>query len=333
MIEFAMQDGAQAKTLFKHVQNALFQWTPLDTISMRDWFDQYTDNAEVKNLFQGYCAALMGINLHEVPAGEFFRFLKYSSKGSRFGMATHGNGALMDTLAAAMQSRGSELRCQTGCKRIVVEQGKVVGIEVNSSNGDDEIIATDLVLSNTGPDRTVELAGGESLFERSYVKRLHTNAADAPIMHVSFVMDKPLIEGFEGCMVFGNNKNLIYLEIPSEISPNMSPAGKYLHTAYGAPADAANSNLAEELKITMQELEQNFPGMTEQATFLVKAKHRGAAPGMHRWAGYGMPVNTPINGLFNVGDGCAPAGTIGTESVAASASAAVEMILQQRKIA
>ncbi len=107
----------------------------------------------------------------------------------------------------------------------------------------------------------------------------------------------------------------------------MSPKGKYLHTAYGAPADAANPNLAEEFKTTLEELEKNFPGMTEQATFLVKAKHRGAAPGMHRWAGYGMPVNTSINGLFNVGDGCAPPGTIGTESAAASAREAVAMIL------
>lgn len=163
--------------------------------------------------------------------------------------------------------------------------------------------------------------------------RLHSNAADAPIMHVSFVMDKPLIEGFQGCMVFGNNTNLIYLEIPSEISSNMSPADKYLHTAYGAAADAARPNLAKEFKTTLEELEQNFPGMTEQATFLVKAKHRGAAPGMRRWAGYGMPVNTPIKGLFNVGDGCAPAGTIGTESAAASARAAVEMILCQRTVA
>jgi len=330
MIEFAMQNEVEAKALFKHIQDALFHWTPLDTISIKDWFDQYTDNKEVKNLFQGYCAALMGINLHEIPAGEFFRFLKYSSKGSRFGMATHGNGVLMDTLAAAIQSRGSELRTQTGCKRIIVEQGRVTGVEVNNNEGNDEIITADLVLSNTGPDRTVTLAGGESLFEQSYVKRLHTNATDAPIMHISFVMDKPLIEGFEGCMVFGNTRNFIYLEIPSEISPAMSPTGKYLHTAYGAPADAANPDLANELKNTMAELEQNFPGVTEQATFLVKAKHRAPSPGMRRWAGYGMPVNTPIHGLFNVGDGCAPPGTIGTESAAASAREAVSMIMAQR---
>ncbi len=333
MIEFAMQDQTAARALFEHVQDALFHWTPLDTISIREWFDQYTDNVEVKNLFQGYCAALMGTNLHEIPAGEFFRFLKYSSKGSRFGMAARGNGVLMDSLATAMEGHGTQILRQTGCKRILIEGGKVAGIEVNNSAGQDQRILSDTVVSNTGPDSTVKLAGGEALFEQSYVKRLHTNASDAPIMHISFVMDEPLIRGFQGCMVFGNNRNLIYLEIPSEISPEISPRGKYLHTAYGAPADAANPDLANEFRVTMEELERNFPGVTEKATFLVKAKHRAAAPGMRRWAGFGMPVDTPIAGLYNVGDGCAPPGTIGTESAAASAREAAELIQARRSVA
>jgi len=327
MIEFATQNEAEAKALFKHIQNALMHWTPLNTITISEWFDQYTDNQQVKNLFQGYCAALMGINLNEIRAGEFFGFLKGSSKGSRFGMAAHGNGAMVEALATAIEQRGSEVRRQTGCKRIIVEDGNVVGVEVNNSDGDDEIIEANIVLSNTGPDRTVALVGGETLFERSYIERLHTNSTEAPIIHLSFVMDEPLVKDFKGCMVFGNNRNLIYLEIPSEISPAISPKGKYLHTAYGAPVDAANPDLDRELKITMNELEENFPGMTEKATFLVKAKHRGEAPGMRRWIGFGMPVNTPIKGLFNVGDGCAPPGTIGTESAAASAREATAMIL------
>lgn len=330
MVEFAMQDETAAKALFQHITDALFKWTPLDTISIREWFDQYTDNVEVKNLFQGYCAALMGVNLHEIPASDFFAFLKYSSKGSRFGMSTHGNGALMDSLADAITRRGSEVRPRTGCKRIIVDGGKVIGVEVQNADGHDQVINAPLVLSNTGPDTTVSLAGGEDMFERSYVKRLHTNAADAPIMHISFVMDEPLIPGFDGCMVFGNTRNLIYLEIPSQISPEMSPTGKYLHTAYGAPADAANPDMKREFDNTLAELETNFPGVTDRATFLVKAKHRGQSPGMRRWIGYGMPVNTPIDGLYNVGDGCAPRGTIGTESAAASAREAVAMITGRR---
>lgn len=329
MIEFAMQDEAEAKAFFKHIQNALYHWTPLDTITIRDWFDQYTDNNEVKNLFQGYCASLMGIGMHEIPAGAFFNFLKYSSKGSRFGMATNGNGALMGSLAAAMEKRGSEILQRSGCKRILIESGKAVGIEINNSDGDDEIIYADIVVSNVGPDRTVELAGGEALFERSYVERLHTNSREAPIMHVSFLMDEPIIEGFDGCMVFGNNINLIYLEIPSLISPAISPEGKFLHTAFGAAVDATNYDLNEEIEVVLKELEKNFPGMTQKATFLVKAKHKGSAPGMRRWAGYGMPVITPIRGLFNVGDGCSPEGTIGTESAAASAREVAGIILAQ----
>lgn len=129
-------------------------------------------------------------------------------------------------------------------------------------------------------------------------------------------------------MVFGNNENLIYLEIPSAISPEtISPDGTFLHIAYGAPSDAANSDLSAEFENTMRELEANFPGVSEEATFLVKAKHSGRAPGMHRWPGFGMPSETPIAGLYNVGDGCIPPGTIGTEGAAASAKLAVAQIL------
>ena len=133
-------------------------------------------------------------------------------------------------------------------------------------------------------------------------------------------------------MVFGNNRNLIYLEIPSAISPGtISPPGSYLHTAYGAPTDALAADLPAEMENTRQELEQHFPGVLEAAQFLVQARHSGPHPGMRRWAGYGMPVDTPIAGLYNVGDGSAPPGTIGTESAAASAKLAVEKIASQTR--
>jgi phytoene dehydrogenase-like protein len=193
MIEFAMQDEAAAQALFGHIRNALFLWTPLDTINTLEWFDQYTNNAAVKNLFQGYCAALMGTNLHEIPAGEFFRFLKYSSKGSRFGMARQGNGALMDALAAAIETRVSVVRRHAGCRRILLERGGVAGVELALDEGEHLTVHSELVISNLGPDRTVKLAGGEEYFEASYVRRLHQNASDAPIMHISFVLDRPLL--------------------------------------------------------------------------------------------------------------------------------------------
>jgi phytoene desaturase len=187
------------------------------------------------------------------------------------------------------------------------------------------------VLSNAGPRRTMALTGDESLFDGAWRQRLDAAPHEAPIIHFSFVCDRPLIDGFDGSLVFGNTRNLIYLEIPSIISPRLAPAGQFLHTAYGAPADAARPDLKTEAANALKELEDNFPGALEGARFLVRARHAGASPGMHRWPGFMMPVETPVQNLFNVGDGATPPGTIGTEGAAASAKAAVEMILAQSR--
>ncbi len=320
LIAFAFNgDDAGATRLFDAFVAAM-KALPSDTITFKAWLDSATANADVKNLFQGFCAALMGTNLHEIPAGEFFRFMRYSSRGSRFGMAAAGNGANMEALAAAIEARGSKVLRHTNCHRIVLEGGRATGVYAKSAERSEEFIASDVVISNTGPVRTIELAGGREHFSATnYLEQLDAAPHEAPIFHLSFLTAAPLIEGFGGCMVFGNTRNLIYLEIPSLISPTVSPPGQFLHTAFGAPTDAASADLKAELQHTLVELEANFPGRLAGARFLVNARHSGRSPGMHRWAGHMMPVTTPIANLYNVGDGCTPPGTIGTEGAAGSA--------------
>jgi phytoene dehydrogenase-like protein len=327
IIRFALEDDEErTDQLFQHFLSAM-QDMPSDTITFRDWLEQHTDNENVINLFQGFCAALMGTNLHEIPAGEFFRFLAYSSRGSRFGMAVNGNGELMEALAQGIEERGSRILRRTTCRKICIDNGKATGVLVNSKARGEEFFEGDNVLSNAGPDRTVALAGGRDMFDADYLARLDESPHEAPIFHISFVTHEPLIEDFDGCLVFGNTRNLIYLEIPSLISPHVSPPGRYLHTAFGAPADAANADLKKELENTLRELKENFPGKLDGAEFLVKARHSGEGPGMHRWAGHMMPVTTSIENLFNVGDGSTSPGTIGTEGAAASAREAARLIV------
>ena len=171
---------------------------------------------------QGFCAALIGTNMHEIPAGEFFRFMRYSSRGSRFGMAPRGNGANMEALAAAIEARGSKVLRHTQCHRIVLQDGRATGVIAKSADHPETFLAAATVISNTGPARTIELAGGRPQFDAPYLARLDAAPHEAPIFHVSFILDAPLLEGFDGCMVFGNTRNLIYLEIPSLISPSVA---------------------------------------------------------------------------------------------------------------
>ncbi len=327
LIGFAFPDDDDgAETLYRQFIDAIRE-IPSGDETIKDWLDRKTDNENVKMLFQGFCAALMGINLFEIGADQFFLFLAHSSRGSRFGMATHGNGDLMESLASEIENRGSVVLRRTTCREIRIENGRATGVVTNSKERGEEFHEADFILSNTGPDRTVRLAGGRDSFNTEYLAKLDEFPYDAPIFHISFTTDAPLLEGFDGCMVFGNSKNLIYLEIPSLISPDISPKGRYLHTAYGAPSDARNADLKAELDNTLEELKQNFPGQLDNAEYLVRARHSGEAPGMHRWVGKTLPVTTSVPNLFNVGDGCTSPGTIGTEGAATSAREAAKLIL------
>lgn len=331
LIAFGFDGDESRATLLFDAFVAAMKALPADSMTFKDWLDTHTENVEVKNLFQGFCAALMGTNLHEIPAGEFFRFMRSSSRGSRFGMAPNGNGANMENLAAAIERRGSKVLRHANCNRIVVEDGRAVGIVVSVSPNEEILFSADAVISNTGPNRTIELAGGREYFrDADYLRKLDAAPHAAPIFHLSFLTDAPLIPDFAGCLVFGNTRNLIYLEIPSLISGHVSPPGKFLHTAFGAPTDATNTDLQAELENTKAELRKNFPGQLDAAQFLVAARHSGQSPGMHRWPGHMMPVTTPVKNLYNVGDGCTPPGTIGTEGAASSAREVASRILQNQ---
>jgi phytoene dehydrogenase-like protein len=325
MIEFAFEgDDEQTESLFRAIIGVLGGERPDEQQSLRDWFLERTQNPAVLGVFQGFCAALMGTNLHEIPAAEFFRFLGGSSKGSRFGLAAEGNGALMETLGAAIEERGGEILRRQRCKRILVEGQRVVGVEIVDHTGETRRLTANAVMSNLGPSTTMDLCDQPELFDGPWKQRLDAHPYSAPIIHYSFVCDEPLIPDLHGSLVFGNTRNLIYLEIPSLISPKLAPEGKYLHTAYGAPIDATVADLRADAANTLVELEQNFPGLQSHAQFLVKARHMAPSPGMHRWPGYMMPAETPVAGLYNVGDGATPPGTIGTEGSAASGRAAAQ---------
>ncbi|MGD2127764.1 MAG: FAD-dependent oxidoreductase [Lysobacterales bacterium] len=328
MIEFACEgDTDAASQLFGAIVGGLKSPPGDNGETFREWLTRRTDRPAVIGLFQGFCAALMGTSLHEIPAAEFFRFLGSSSKGSRFGLAAHGNGALMETLGTAIQERGGEIFRGAKCSRITVEDNRVTGVEFSEAGGKTKRLRAEFVLSNLGPRRSIELTGDPGLFDGRWRERLDAAPWSAPIVHFSFVLDEPLLEGFEGSLVFGNTRNLIYLEIPSNISPHLAPRGAALHTAYGAPADARVVDLRADAENALRELESNFPGVLDRAHFMVRARHSGKSPGMHRWPGHMMPVETPVTNLFNVGDGATPPGTIGTEGSAASARAAVNKVL------
>ena len=95
-------------------------------------------------------------------------------------------------------------------------EGAVTGVVLNTAEARTQQLTSTYVLSNAGPVRTMELAGGRDLYRQyddGYLAELDSWPHEAPIFHISFATDAPLIDGFDGCFVFGNDRNLIYLEV------------------------------------------------------------------------------------------------------------------------
>jgi phytoene dehydrogenase-like protein len=328
MLQFATGEASEGERLLEKFKRALAWWEPSDTISFEEWLLQHTDHPEVHNLLQGFCAAFIGVSLNEVPAGEYFRFLKAMGRNNRYGIAVNGNLELMEALAEAIRQKGSSVRTKTACRGILVEEGRVRGARVDAA-GVEETIEADFVISNAGPKRTIQLAG-EGNFERSYLALLRQHPHETPVFHVCIVSDEPL-DPYPGIINFGNTRRLIFLECPTLTCPELSPEGKHITTTFSVPESSTppikRKQTVEEILV---DLKENFPSFDRDKQKCMITAHIGEWPSMRRWPGYPMPTKTPIENLYNVGDGCMPPGTVGIEACALSAKTVARQVTSGR---
>ncbi len=320
MMQFAMNDESAVLGLLNQFRKASAWMEPSDSISFKDWLAQHTNNAEVHNMMQGFCGAFVGVSADEVPAGEFFRFLKAMGRGSKYGIAVNGNIELMESLASSIRAKGSTVNTETACKDILVEKGRIKGAIVER-DGVEETIEADLVISNLGPRMTVKLAG-ENNFEKSYMSLLNNNPHETPVFHISIRSKEPL-DKFPGIFNFGNTKRLIFLECPTLTCPELAPEGGHLTTTFSIPESSSieltHKKRKETIDEILREIKENFPSFENKREDLLICAHHGEWPSMRRWPGYPMPAKTPLENLYNVGDGCMPLGTVGVEACALSA--------------
>ena len=328
MLQFAMGNPSAAADLFQHFKRALSWMEPSDAISFEEWLSQYTHHPEVHNLLQGFCAAFVGVSLNEVPAGEYFRFLKAMGRNNRYGIATNGNIELMESLAHTIEEKGSSVCRNSVCRGILVEKGRVRGARIELA-GAEELVEADFVISNTGPNRTVHLAGEEN-FDRSYLSLLRQHPHVTPVVHVCIRSREPL-HPFAGIFNFGNTRRLVFLECPTLTCPELAPEGMHITTTFSVPESSSRPiQRKQTIEEILLDLQENFPAFNRKDNPLMVTTHHGEWPSMRRWPGYPMPTKTPIENLYNVGDGCMPPGTVGIEACALSAKAVAREIASGR---
>jgi len=318
------KDEAELNRIGKVLRKARTWEVVSSSISFRDWLLQYTDNETVLALFQNvFCVLLMTVP-HEVSARDVIGYYNIGMRQwSNAARPLRGNIALMESLAKVIRGRGSDIWTRSTAKQILTTDGIVKGVVVDKE-GDEIEINAKAVISNAGPRQTVELVGEEKL-DKGYVKELRENLHHGSQFLIAFASDRPLIEYPGGLGLLGARR-VVTISTITLTCPELSPPGKYLLAAQCMPkSEIGPLNPKKEIEAALEDLRENVPGFDKYAEVLnVSCFFNPDWPGYRNLAGYYPPQKTPIENLYNVGDGVAPFGECGTPGSALTARIVTE---------
>jgi phytoene desaturase len=291
--------------------------------STADWLKSYTNNATVHAIFRNLCAAIFACNADELPARAFLTY--FTSKGAfkRFGFCAQGTIGVWNALASAIQRNG-DIWLGTPAIKIQSADGRVDGVRV-LRKGRELAIDTDIVVSNAGPKTTVALAG-EAAFPHAYIEKVRRDLRPAANIVINVASREPLL-AHPGIVTFGKTRRLCNMANLTATCPELAPPGWHLYVAYAVPVPALGDfNSDAEVALALQDLRDEFKNF-DQARILSIRVMRDDWPAQRSCAGYDLPRETGIAGLWCVGDAVKQYGNGGTQACAETAKLVTDAIL------
>lgn len=280
---------------------------------------------------------------YRLSAGEFARCLKWEAEAHCSGYPSGGCVAILGAYMNGLEKHGVEVRFGASVKKVIVEDGKAVGIVV-----DGEEYRADMIVSNAGIQETVcDLVGAEH-FDEAYVEYVKGLEISFVSIIARFALDTvispeiKMLSGFSSVPVKEYNDKLMagvvpeelnsFIVVPSSFDPSVAPEGKQLVMMTTAvPAGIKDEYCPAILEALIDVAESHFPGLRDHAVFVEKVfpadaarimGEDGAGIGIAQQAGQAgkdrPSIKTPIDGLFIVGAEAGGAG-VGTELAANSA--------------
>lgn len=308
--------------------NRAMQWqAPGNDITFRDWLEQYTSNPRIHGMFQATISSLLTVNSNELPAGEYFNVIKVISPLT-FGFIEGGSLSLWERMAALVREAGGEVLTGTAAQEILVERQRVRGVRLRSEREDHEVAAP-IVVSNLGPAATAAMTDSACL-ESSYQRQLERMTPTA-IMWLHFASDELLMP--YSAISVGCSRRVNMIDVPSLEAGGVAPPGKHLYTVGAAPLNSLEpGDIKAEFAAVMDDLRDIFPGFDERCEVLTKTCYRGKWPGFRTVPGSRPSHRTPVENLYNVGDGVCPPGYEGSMGAAKSAQDVLADIVSRESL-
>lgn len=287
---------------------------PEDQMTLQEWVSKYTKNEGVHGIFRNMAASVFSVGSEELPAKVFLTYFTRKSAFKRFGFHPEGTIGVWKALAGAIERDGGEVRLSTEVERILVEDGKVAGVVLAGG----ETVTAPVVVSNVGPAATVALAGDHA-FDADYLAEVKRNDRPTSMITYNFASQERLVEA-PGMLSFATSRRLAYIANFTDTCPEMAPEGWHLYTGTGVPKPAVGDFDEEaEYALLLEDLRETIPGFDERARILSRVTTRDGWPPQRAVSGFDMSHDTPVGGLWNVGDAVKEYANGGTTACAETA--------------
>ncbi len=294
--------------------------------TVREWLASYTANETVHAVFRNLCAAIFACNSDELPAKAFMTYFLTKGAFRNFGFSPTGTIGLMAGLADAVRERGGEVWTGAKVRTLKVADGFVRSAELLRDGAELEMSA-DVAVSNAGPAATVALCGREH-FSPPYLERVDTELRPTANIVINLASRERLMNA-PGIITFGVTRRLCNMANLTATCPELAPPGWNLYVAYGVPVPAAGPfDEAEEVEATLQDLRDQLPDFDRRARILSIRVMRGEWPAQRSIAGLDLPQETPIENLYNVGDGVREYASGGVQACVETGKLVAERILR-----
>lgn len=310
----------------------------LDRVSFADYIANFVEDEQLNRLLDGFTAMYICISRRAASAGEYIYCFSTQAKQKNLCYPIGGMRAVPLAYLDALERMGGEVRYSAPVERIVVEGGRVRGVEAGG------FIPADIVISNNGAKETLAMAGRHN-FPDEYVDKVDKLRLSFGAVSVKYALDAEVVKEHLSCYTpdFSDPEKVerqipIFVPVPSAADPGLAPPGCQLVLAGSlAPqsledpdqADAICRNMLDRIENTMRDL---YPDIEDHVIWKIRTDTRYIADISGRWTGEVIGVSqsrhqvgadrltnaTPVEGLYLVGADAGGRG-VGTEMATDSA--------------
>lgn len=288
--------------------------------SLQSWIRSQFKDEWLLKFADAFCGWSLSRKSDEVPVEEIFEIIENMYRFGGPGVPIGGCKGVIDALESVIAAHDGKIHTETEVSKILVENGKAVGVLVG-----EEAYKADLIISNLGHAATAciceEVLSGEK--DSGYLKILETLKPSAGIK-ICLAADEPLV-GHSGVLLTPYAKRVNGINEVTQVDPGLAPPGKHLTMSHQYVAPENVKNLEAEIELGLQDLKEIFPNKKYEV--LLTQSYHDNWPVNRAASGTDPGNETPIPGLYVVGDGAKGKGGIEVEGVALGVAATMKKIL------